>query len=383
MTTFTSVARGHAHRQIAAAISLALAAGIATAAPVIPNSFVPVTVDGSPTAFATSAAQGAAFNVLYDGGVYHLWYRSDAAALAIGELRHATSSDGIAFTTQGGAFSFSSNPFATGTPPALYYEAVSKVGSEFKLVHWTYTGGAGTYPAYDYNNSVSSAGSSAGNTVVTHQGALGGGSIGQTAGAFGIVGGNWYGQCGNTGQEICRGAYTDGSPPSVPPSIYPSALNASSLFTGLGIPTGYINNHGDINTGLSGLDVAFTVRSDQSSGARFNKQVYYANSTDNGATWGPVSGLIAGTPLLNGGPFGAGNFAHPELVLGANSLYKLYVSAQDAQGNFVIAVAGNTLVAVNETRPVPTTGGGLLAALAALLAGTALWSWRRLARQQR
>lgn len=369
-------------RRTVTAVGVALASAMTLAAPTIPNTFVPVLVDGSATAFATAAAQGMAFNVLYDGGVYHLWYRNDATALAISELRHATSTDGINFTTVGGAFSFASNPFATGTPPALYYDAVSKVGTNFKLVHWTYTGGAGTYPAYDYNNSVSNAGASAANTVVTHQGALGGGSIGQTAGAFGIVGGNWYGQCGNAGQEICRGAYTDGTPPSVPASIYPSALNASSLFTSLGIPGGYINNHGDINVGANGLDVTFTVRTD-SSGARFNKQVYYANSTDNGASWSAITPLISGTPLLNNAPFGAGNFAHPELVLGAAGLYKLYVSAVDAQGNFVIAVAGNRPVAIAPATPVPSTNGGVLAALAVMLLGAGLWMRRRLGSRTR
>jgi hypothetical protein len=383
MQTFISSEHRITLRRTATAIGVALASAISSAAPTIPNTFVPVLVDGSATAFATAAAQGMAFNVLYDGGVYHLWYRTDAAALSIGEMRHATSTDGINFATAGGAFSFATNPFTAGTAPALYYEAVSKVGSDFKLVHWTYNTGAGAYPAYDYNNSVSTAGASAANTVVTHQGALGGGSIGQTAGAFGIVGGNWYGQCGTTGQEICRSPYTDGTPPTVAASIYPSALNASSLFTSLGIAGGYINNHGDVNTGATGLDVAFTVRTDQSSGARFNKQVYYANSLDNGASWSAVTPLITGTPLLNGGAFGAGNFAHPELVLGAAGFYKLYVSAQDAQGNFVIAVAGNSPVAVAPATPVPATDTGLLAALAGMLLGAGLWMRRRVLMQRR
>lgn len=351
----------------------------AGAAPALPSNFAPVLVNGSATAFSTAAGQGAAFNVLYDGGIYHLWYRADASTLTVSELRHATSTDGINFTTVGGAFSFATNPFPTGTAPALYYEAVSKVGTDFKLVHWTYTGGAGTYPNYDYNNSVSNAGASAANTVLTHQGPIGGGTIGQTAGAFGLLGGAWYGQCGNTGQEICRATYADGSPPSITTPLYPSVLNASSLFTSLGIPTGYINNHGDIATGSSGLDAVFTVR--DGTGSRFNKQVYYANSTDNGATWSTITPLIAGTPTLLGVPFATGvNFAHPELVLGAANLYKLYVSTQDAQGNFIIAVAGNQAAAAPTS--VPTLGAGPLAALAGMMMAAGLWLRRRSARQR-
>lgn len=372
-------ARHFVRRSVLAVVGSALASVVASAAPAIPNTFVTVLIDGS-----TTISQGMAFNVIYEGGTYHLWYRNDGGTLSIAQLRHATSTDGINFTTVGGAFSFASNPFATGTAPDIYYEAVSKVGTDYKLIHWTYNGGAGNYPAYDYNNSVSNIGASVANTSVTHQGALGGGTIGQTAGAFGIVGGNWYGQCGGTGQELCRSPYTDGAPPTVAASIYPSVLNASSLFTNLGIANGYINNHGDINTGTSGLDVAFTVRADQSSGARFNKQVYYANSTNNGASWSTITPLIAGTPLLNGVAFTAtSNFAHPELVLGASGLYKLYVSAQDAQGNYVIAVAGNSPAAAAPAAPVPTIGSGPLAALVAMLLGAGFWMRRRVSAPRR
>ncbi|MEO7254828.1 MAG: hypothetical protein ABIZ64_11405 [Casimicrobium sp.] len=358
--------------KLSAAIAATLLTMAAHSAPTIPSNFQRVLVDGSATAFTTLAGQGASFNVLYDGGLFHLWYRTDATVYTITEIRHATSVDGINFATVGGNFSFASNPFPTGTAPVLYYDAVSKVGATFKMIHWTSNGDAGTYPAYDYNNSVSNIGASASNTVMTHLGPLGGGTIGQTAGSFGIVNGNWYGQCGTTGQEICRSPYTDGTPPTVAASIYPSVLNAGSIFTGAGFPTGYINNHGDINVGTSGLDLAFTIRTDQSSGARANKQVYYSNSADNGATWTAITPLLTGTPTLSNAAFGAANFAHPELV-SAPLGYKLYVSAQDNAGNFVIAVAGNVPPVVVPSTPVPTVSPiglgltGLLVFIGALL----------------
>lgn len=372
----------YSKRAFVTAVAAALASAAAMAAPVITPNFQPVLIDGSATAFATAAGQGTAFNVLYDGGVFHLWYRADLTTATIGELRHATSVDGVNFTTVGGAFTFTSNPFPTGTPPDLYYEAVSKVAGVFKFIHWTGNGGAGTYPAYDYNNSVSDIGASAANTAVTHRGAMTGGTAGQTAGSFGIVNGNWYGQCGLTGQEVCRSPYTDGTPPGVAASIYPSVLNASSTLTTAGFPAGYINNHGDINVGAAGLDMVLTLRTD-SSGARANKQVYYSNSLNDGVSWSAITPLISGTPLLSGVPFGAANFAHPELVNGPAG-YKLYVSGQNAAGNFVIAVASAPVVVIAQpAATVPTSGSVVLALSALLIALSAFWGMGRRRSQDR
>ncbi len=137
---------------LAGSMATALTCAVAVAAPTIPANFQRVLIDGSATAFSLPAGQGTAFNVLYDGGLFHLWYRNDLTTATIGELRHATSTDGINFATVGGAFAFTNNPFPTGTPPDLYYEAVSKVSGSFKFIHWTGNGGSGTYPAYDYRS---------------------------------------------------------------------------------------------------------------------------------------------------------------------------------------------------------------------------------------
>ena len=340
------------------------AVGLTNAQPAISPAFATVTVDGNPV------ASGMAASVLFDGTTFHMWYRSSAAP-GLGVISHATSVDGVAYTTTG-ALTLSPDPFLGGTAPQLYYENASMIGGAAKLIHWTYYGGAGTFPAYDYNNSVSDVGATLGNLAITHQGPLGGGTIGQTAGSFGIVNGNWYGQCGNTGQDVCRSPYSDGNPPTVAPSIYPAVLLAGPLFTSLGISGGYINNHGDVIAGATGLDLFITVRTD-SSGTRHDQQVYWAGSADDGLTWSAPSALFAAAPTLDGGSFG-GNFAHPEAIW-TGAQYFLYVSSQDLAGAYILAVAASP--APEPPRNVPVLSWIGLAGLAALLAALGLLAVRR------
>ena len=359
---------------VAALVALSLLAPARAAPPAVSTAFVPVTIDGSATAYTSFTGQS--FNVVFDGAVFHLWYRAagNAPDFNITHLRHAVSTNGVNFTTVGGAFSFAVDPFTSGTPPWLYYDAVSVVGGDYKIVHWTSNGDAGSFPGYNYNSSVSSIGASPANTVLTHQGAISGGTFGQTAGTFGLESGRWIGQCGGTGQEVCSVAYTDGNPPSVPASIYPATIDASGLFTALSIPTGYINNHGDVRPGGVGLDLAFTVR--DGTGTRFNQQVYFSESSDGGATWTAPVGLLGGAPTLAGGFGGNPNFAHPELLrVGSGAL--LYVSTANASGEFIIAVADSRVQLAANSVPVPTLGGGALAALLGLLALFAIPALRR------
>src|SRR5690606_5255583 len=107
------------------------------------QNFQAVTVDGNTT------ASGAAASVVYDSGTFHMWYRTDTPAGEIGGLHYATSTNGLNFTTQGAPLSFSNNPFPSGTPPYIYYENVSLVSGDYKIQHWTYNGGDGSYPAYN------------------------------------------------------------------------------------------------------------------------------------------------------------------------------------------------------------------------------------------
>ena len=370
--SFASLLR-RAKRPVAAALVAFSALGpVHAAPPALTTAFRTVTIDGSATAWTTFAGSGQAFNVIYDGTVFHLWYRADDTG-SISGLRHATSVDGENFTTQGGAFSFTVDPFSSGTPPYLYYDAVSNVGGHYKIIHWTFNGGAGTFADYNYNSSVSDIGASIGSTVATHQGPIGPipvGTIGQTGGTFGIESGFWFGQC-DLGRDVCRSAYTDTSPPTVAGSIYPPVFDADPLFGSLGIPTGYINNHGDVRPGGIGLDMAFTVR--DGGEARFDRQVYFSESSDSGANWTAPVGLLPGAPTLPGG-FG-GNFAHPELLRTQYGAF-LYVSVQNSAGDYIIAVS-SPFPPPTPAQHVPSLSDGGLAATFALVGLVAAFALRR------
>jgi hypothetical protein len=307
------------------------------------NNLTAVTVDGS------TAAGGGSVSVIQDGGTYHMWYRTSQGT--IGGLSHATSSDGVHFTTEG-SMSFSADPFPTGTPPYLYYENAAQIGGDYTLLHWTYNGGAGTYPGYDYNISASNIGSDPNNLAATHQGAVTGGTLGQTAGPFGVVNDYLYMQ-GGIGQSLMRASYTSGASPSV--GALTDVLNLQAFFNLLGISGGYINNHSDVIAGKDGsLDFFFTVRGD-SGGTRYNQQVYHSQSTDGGSSWGAPEALFSSVSLDGLAP--GANFAHAEAVFNGSN-YRLYLSTQDASGNYVVATATD---AVPEPGTLALLGLGIVA----------------------
>ncbi len=338
-----------------ASVVFAIAAGNAAAQPAIAGQFTAVQVDGQPVNWEYP---GANVTIGFDGSAFHMWFRT--AIGTIDGLDHAVSADGVHFTRTG-PLSFAANPFPAGTPPFLYYEKSALVGGRWKLLHWTYNGGDGSYPAYNYNVSVSDVGPDPATLAVTHQGPVSGGTFGQTAGSYGIVSGSWYGQCGPKGQDLCRAGFTDGTPPSVAASIYPPVWQGQSFFTSIGITDGYLNNYGTVVQGPGGLELFFTVRQD-ASGARYNQQVYWSGSTDGGQTWSSPVALLA-SPTLDGAPFAA-NFAHPDAVYARGSLF-LYFSSQRADGSWVVAVSPPAGLEIQAAPMLSTAGLAILGALVA------------------
>lgn len=305
---------------IVAAAAFGLASAAYAVNPHTSSAFQTVNVDGN-----TVFADGTSVSVVQDGGVYTMFYRNFGTDDgSIGQLRSATSVDGINYTGGAGG-TFSSDPFTGGTAPYLYYENVSRVGGSLKVQHWTYNGGAGSFPNYNYNISVSDAGAVATN-VYAHQGPVSGGTEGQTAGSFGIVGGNLYGQ-GGTGRQMQRGAYNDGTT-SV--ASWDVVADFQALFDSLGISDGYINNHSDVLDLGSSLGLYFTVR--DSGGNRLNKQIYFSESFDGGTTWNAATGILSNAPTLDGGAFGLANFAHADAVAGG-----VYISGTNLNGDYITA----------------------------------------------
>lgn len=326
-------------RTLALAATVLAAPQLARAVPVFSNSLHTINVDGSTVLGGSSAS------FAYEAGTYHMWYRP-AGYGPIGNLRHATSTDGINFTDQG-ALSFSNDPFPTGTPPWLGFENVSKVGSDWVIQHWTYYNGGGSYnAAYSYNLSLSTIGSDPNNLSVNHDGALT--RLGQdTSGSAGIVG-----DTSIFGPTMSR--WLAGGPFTGTGYDLDLLKDFSADFTAAGNATGYINNHGDVVPVPGGLGYFFDMRAN--SGARFANQIYYSESLDGGATWSSATGLFS-APTLDGSPLAyAASFSHADVVDNGSGLV-LYLNTRDADGNYVIA----TTLPVPEPGTVALVGTGALA----------------------
>jgi hypothetical protein len=296
---------------------------LAAPPPAFNNNLTPIVVDGS------TLASGFAVSVIYDNGIFHLWYRTTTGDIT--GMHHATSTNGVNFTTTG-TLSFTPGSFPTVNPPLIFYENVAKVGADYKIFHWTQNGDAGGFPDYNYNISVSSIGPDANNLVVTHQGPITPASmalVGFSAGPFGSVNGLLFCQS-DTGQKFCHAQYNDGAPPSIGPQA--ANVDLTAFFASIGDAAGYINNHSDVIQVANDLGIFFTVR--DGAGNRFNKQVYYSTSTDGGTTWSNPVGLFT-APTVSGLP-ASGNFAHADAVM-ATTTIRLYLSTLDAAGNFIIA----------------------------------------------
>lgn len=201
----------HSHRlrrvALRAARTLAgaaiLASSLATATvPVGPTANQQITLDGTPLGSAI-AFRSSYPTIQFVGGVYHMWVQvqdeGTAADLRVAGYRHATSTDGVAFTTQG-TLSFSGNPFAAtlygssfGEPPWIYPRATAS-GAAVTFQFWTYNTVPDVTGDYNYNLSINTI-ADVNTLALTHYGPVGpiaGGIPGQTAGGWGIVGGAMY-----------------------------------------------------------------------------------------------------------------------------------------------------------------------------------------------
>jgi hypothetical protein len=306
--------------------------------------------------------------------LYHFWgivaddpsYPS--AASALGAVTHATSTDGIHFSSDRrltyGIGSANFTTFgATFDPPLRYFRAVYGASSTWKLFAWTAGLGA-SVGDYNYNTSVDDLGSIASNTSVVHQGPFttltNGGAGGDEVGAFGLIGAKVYQLVDSlyvdgTGGGLAPMSYTDSIPPTVPwPMLEATEINlydgspycweASSACGTMTPPfPAFIHNAGRILTQTDGtLGVYYTFR--KPDGSRFDKQIWYVESGDNGTTWSRAQGVFAnGNAItIDGQPLdsvpGTANFRDVDVVQATN-ICRVYFSTQDAAGSTVFVSA--------------------------------------------
>jgi hypothetical protein len=331
------------------------------AAPVFSNQFVSVTLDGVRLGTDTDPSNYSMFpSVVYDpsSGLFHMWV-ANTDALTIEGLRHATSSDGVHFVSDGSLSFSGGNPFpayGAATEPQFEFPRAAKIGDDWKLLIWTENAQVpGQYGDYNYNESVNDIGIDPSTLAVTHEGPVyptnGLGTFGQTTGPYGIVNGRLYVQDDRIG-GLSKWEYVDAAPPSVTPpaDTYQDLITGTGyvyFLTHPGDPLGvYVHNVARVlEQGDGTLGVYYALR--HPDGSRVNKQIYYAQSGDGGQTWSTPAGLFSnGDAVRVDGAPNQFDFSHPEVTL-VGSRRVLYFSTKAADGAFVVATSAGQAASVN------------------------------------
>lgn len=357
-------------RFCAAVFTLGIALSARAGPPVVPSTNSLVTLDGFPLGTAV-AFRSSYPTILYDSGsaTYQMWVAvadetgtgssgPDFYPLRIAGYRHATSTNGTAFTTTG-ILSFAGNPFATQVfgsaydePPWFYPKAAIWSG-RYTLFMWTINGffGPPSLGDYNYNISVNDIGVNPSTLGLTHEGPVGpvpGNAIfGQTAGIFGVVNGVMY---YDNNSLLGRAAITDNGAQPFPStaSTGPWRVTATNTIaadplTPLGLTacqfTGgntYVHNDARVmDNGDGTLGWVFTLRN--CDGSRKSQQIYYMQSADNGLTWSAPVGILTG-PVTVGGVAPTGGFSLSDVVM-VNGQRVVYFNAADALGNLHVGAS--------------------------------------------
>jgi hypothetical protein len=378
------------------AVSLA-----AAAAPVpFPTQTFTVTLDGIALgqALHPSSLNSLRYTVTFNpgDGLYHLWVLNGGdsqtpADMQVSDVTHATSTDGISFTSRGKL-----NPPAswwTAIPgvgasvePSVNFLRVDKLNGEWFLTIWspneTNTG------LYNYNANVWDIGSNINNLNIVQHGPLPTlsdtppGPGGDFVGSFGMLNGNIYLRQDTpynagppvTGGGIGRYIYTDGVRPTLSPLF---GTSEAGMFSGtpycwpLGNPNpclspqaSYVHNSGRLIANGSAIGAYYSFR-DFATGARQDKQIWFVESDDDGLTWSAPLGIYPdGNAVQVDGLPNGGNFSSPELTA-ARTGVRVYFSTTTNGGSLVV-VSGPPDAPLAAT-PVPALSPAGLAAVAVLL----------------
>jgi hypothetical protein len=214
---------------------------------------------------------------------------------------------------------------------------------------------------------------------LTHEGPIGavpGNAIaGQTAGAYGIVGGVMY---YDNNSLLGRAAISDNGPQTFPANAATGPWQVTGNNTAVAdllTPLGYVacqftggnayvhNDARVLDNGDGTLGLFYTVRN--CDGSRKLQQIYYMESADNGLSWSSPVGIITGPVTISGnGPSAGFSLTDVVLVRGERVVYFNYV---DSNNNLVVGASPPRL---QPALPVPSGGAplvlGLIVALMAL-----------------
>ena len=250
---------------------------------------------------------------------------------------------------------------------------------------WTYNTAEVTGD-YNYNLSINTI-AAPGDLALAHYGPVGdvpaNGIAGQSAGGFGLAGSAMY---YDNNSSLGRSALALAAPGAFPATAntgpwYATGTNTAVYsplpllgFTACHLPGGdtYMHNAARvIDNGDGTLGFFFTLRN--CDGSRKDSQVYYAESADDGLTWGAPVGLFSGAATIGGNALQAG-YSLADVVV-ANGQRVVYFNAFDLQGNLIVGAAPPPPCTPpppqGPAQPVPVTGAAALAMVALMLAGAA------------
>lgn len=352
-----------------------------------PTTYRPVTIDGLRMGAQLAAKFGCSnfttyATIVYDDPTakFHMWYqRCDTAdTRRFADIFHAVSNDGLNFGTTGSlSFKSDAQPFAGPLPwaygsavePRIYFIRVVKdavAGYRILMANYPRFASIGDYA---FNMSISDIGFDPNNLVLTHRGPLGPAASGANRGnngGLGLVNGKlYYTGNGNFGglNRLVRSDFIDwgifafpttaGTGPwqitNIPSAAFPNPLApfdpppVLDLVNGTGYvpcgegggeggPEAVVQNFGRVIQAPDGkLNLIYSLM--QCSGTP-HKQIYYAESPDNGVTWSTPSGVfpdpnqvtVDGMPAIE-------FFNYPELVVrGGERL--LYFRARVSDPNY-------------------------------------------------
>ncbi len=352
------------------AMAGALATGVHAANAPFPTVTTPVRLDGH--VLAATVWYEALNSIVYDSGTYHMWYVNPTLT----GVRRAISTDGISFTTQGSDLTLPANwwtGYGATAQPTINYLRVSRDGDgNWILMIWHPNGT--NQGQFNYNTSLWLLGSNIANAAPTLIGPLPVSPGGNHVGPFGIVGSHLYlGQ--DTAQAFGRYALTPtttSSPPTTSPAGMNDVANAYAGTTLCSFATcpgdansSYIHNYGrTLDQGGGVLGTYYTLY-DYNTWSRRSKQLWYLESTDNGASWSAsAQPLFAdGNAVTVDGLPNTGNFALPEVAALGGGQYRSYFNTIDACGNYVTVTAAlpgtqRGLTATKAFSPTTVAPGG-------------------------
>lgn len=302
--------------------------------------------------------------------LFHMWLLANddpafPATSVLTEFTHATSGDGLHFTSDDNLhYEVGSADYADFgaviDPPIDFVRATFDASSgTWKLIAWQENDdqNPSRWGQYNYNTSVNDLGGVAANTYALHQGPLQSPFAGNHVGAFGLVDGRLYlrvdspaGSFGGSGGGIGQFDYTDAVPPATSAELGEADLYAGTPYCWFLDPAcgasdprlpAYVHNVGRVLRQDAGTIAAYYSFRDATTYARVDKQIWYVESSDDGATWTAPTGVFADGDAItiDGAPVAAdGNFGTPETVVGPK-VCRSYFSSKDADGNFVMLSA--------------------------------------------